>query len=52
MIADIAFHMVLEAIGGGIAWYAYGFCRHLSHRLAVWFVLALIFSYATVSLVG
>ena len=52
MIADVALHMGLEAIGGAIAWYAYGFCHHWHHRLAVWFVLSLFFSYVTVSLVG
>ena len=52
MIMDIILHMVLEGIGGAIAWYAYGFCSHWRHRLAVWFVLALIFSYVTVCLVG
>lgn len=52
MTTDIIIHMILEGIGGLIAWYAYGFCHHWRHRLAVWFVLALIFSYVTVQLVG
>lgn len=52
MWADVALHMVLEAIGGAVAWYAYGFCNHWRHRLLVWFVLALVFSYVTVRVVG
>jgi hypothetical protein len=52
MIRDVLLHMVLEAIGGGILLYALGFCNHWRHRLLVWFVLALIFSYITVRLIG
>lgn len=44
--------MVLEAIGGAVAWYAYGFCSHWRHRLIVWFLLSLVFSYVTVRMVG
>jgi hypothetical protein len=49
---DIAIHMGLEAIGGGVAYYAYGFCHHWRHRLAVWFALSLLFSIVTVQIVG
>ncbi len=52
MILDVLFHMALEAIGGAIAWYAYGFCHHWTHRIMLWFSLALLFSYLTVTLIG
>jgi RsiW-degrading membrane proteinase PrsW (M82 family) len=52
MITDVAIHMVLEAIGGAIMLYALGFCKHKSHQLVVWFVLAFCFSVITVQLVG
>lgn len=52
MISKIFIHMILEAIGGGVAYYAYGFCHHWRHRIAVYFVLSLIFSIVTVHLVG
>lgn len=44
--------MGLEAIGGAVAWYAYGFCGHWRHRLGVWLILSFIFSIVTVRLVG
>lgn len=49
---DIFLHMALEAIGGGVLIYAYRFCPHWTHRLAVWFVLAFVFSAITVGLIG
>lgn len=52
MATDIALHMLLEAIGGLVAWYAFGFCAHWRHRLMVWTLLAFVFSYITVLLIG
>ncbi len=52
MLVDVALHMVLEAIGGGIMLYALSFCKHISHRFMVWFVLALAFSFLTVISIG
>ncbi len=52
MIVDVALHVLLEAIGGLILIYALSFCQHRRHQLMVWFILALLFSYITVILVG
>jgi RsiW-degrading membrane proteinase PrsW (M82 family) len=52
VIVKIAVHVCLEAIGGAIMVYALGFCRHRSHQFAVWFTLALFFSFVTVQLIG
>jgi hypothetical protein len=49
---DVAIHMMLEGVGGLIAWYAYGYCSHWYHRLTIWTILAFIFSVLTVGLVG
>lgn len=52
MALDVALHMLLEAIGGLVMLYALNFCRHRRHQFAVWFGLALLFSIATVVLIG
>lgn len=52
MVHDVSFHMVLEAIGAGVTYYAYNYCSHWRHRLLIWFGLALVFSIITVELVG
>ncbi len=52
MLIDVALHMVLEAIGGGVTLYALRFCSHKRHQFAIWFAFALFFSVVTVCLIG
>lgn len=52
MIHDVVLHMGFEAVGAGVAFYAYNFCEHLWHRVAVWLILAAILSVVTVLAVG
>jgi hypothetical protein len=49
---DIVIHMVLEGLGAFGYTLALKQCKHFWHRAATWLVLALIFSYATVQMVG
>jgi hypothetical protein len=51
-VIPILIHMGLEAVGGLVAWYAYGFCKHWHHRLLVYLALSFVFSVLTVHLVG
>ncbi len=51
-LLDVLFHVALEAIGGVVLLYAMSFCTHRVHQVAIWFVLALIFSIITVALIG
>jgi hypothetical protein len=49
---DYLIHFSLEALGAAIGVYAYNFCKHTWHRLAVWFTLSALTTIITVSLVG
>lgn len=49
---DYLIHFGLEALGSVIALYAYRFCNHTWHQLAIWFILSSLTTTLTVSLVG
>lgn len=49
---DYLIHFGLETIGGLVALYAYQFCDHTWHKLAVWITFSMATTIATVHLVG
>ena len=49
---DVLIHLALEALGALSLRCVLGMCKHKRHRIIAWTTTALIFSIATVILVG
>lgn len=52
MSHDFLVHFFLEAVGAAIGVYAYNFCRHRWHQVAVWLLLTALTTAITVEVVG
>jgi NADH:ubiquinone oxidoreductase subunit 5 (subunit L)/multisubunit Na+/H+ antiporter MnhA subunit len=49
---QILIHMLLEGIGSLVGIYAYRYCEHNWHRVAIWVSLTALTSIITVQIVG
>lgn len=49
---DVLLHLILDVSGGISLRCAMGLCDHTLHRYLVWGIFAIIFSVATVAIIG
>jgi hypothetical protein len=51
-VTDILIHFGIGLLGAGTGWYARGFCKHNSHRIALTLGVVFAESLLTVRMVG